>query len=401
MNDTWRTPLLVIAAGCVIAMMGFGTRSSFGFFLEPMINVTGWSRETFSLAMAIQNLIWGLAMPVAGALADKYGPMRVIMIGSLLYGMGILGMANYDSAVSLHIFGGLITGLGVAFTSFSIAMAAIARVVGPERRSLALGLGTAAGSMGQVVFSPLALMWINAYGWYDALMIQAALMLLILPIAFILPNNTKAKGELESNQSLADALSEARNHHGFILLTFGFFVCGFQLGFITIHLPSYINSLGLDYGVAATSLALIGGFNIVGSLLAGAAGQRWSKRKGLSFIYLSRGIVIVGLLLLPKTELLIYIFAATMGFTWLSTVPLTSAIIAQVFGLKYMATLFGVVFFSHQLGSFIGIWLGGKFFDETGSYNIVWWLGAMLGFGAAFIHWLIDERPLERLSIVK
>ena len=196
MNDTWRTPLLVIAAGCVIAMMSFGTRSSFGFFLEPMINVNGWSRETFSLAMAIQNLIWGLAMPVAGALADKYGPMRVIMIGSLLYGMGILGMANYESAVSLHIFGGLITGLGVAFTSFSIAMAAIARVVGPERRSLALGLGTAAGSMGQVVFSPLALMWINAYGWYDALVIQAALMLLILPIAFILPNNTKAKGEL-------------------------------------------------------------------------------------------------------------------------------------------------------------------------------------------------------------
>ena len=399
MTANWRSPIIIISCGCLIAMFSFGTRSMFGFFLEPMTEVHGWSRESFSLAMAVQNLIWGLAVPVAGAVADKCGPMRVLMLGAVLYSLGIAGMANSGTAVSLNLFGGFLTGMGVAFTSFSIAMAAIARVVSPERRSLALGLGTAAGSLGQVIFSPLALLWIHSYGWHDALYLHALVVLFILPLAFALPSNVEAKGEVSSNQSLTEALREAKAHHGFMLLTIGFFVCGFQLGFITIHLPPYVKDLGLDAEVAAIGLALIGGFNIIGSLASGYVGQRWSKKKSLSFIYLFRSLLIGGLMLLPKTETTLYVFTASMGFLWLSTVPLTSGIIAQVFGLRYMATLFGVVFLSHQLGSFLGIWLGGMFFDSTGSYELVWWLAATLGVGAALVHWPIDEQPVPRLNL--
>ncbi|MEE3000229.1 MAG: MFS transporter [Pseudomonadota bacterium] len=401
MSISWRSPFLVIAAGCLIAMIGFGTRSIFGFFLEPMTDANNWSREAYSLAMAIQNLLWGLTVPIAGAIADKYGPMRVLMVGSVLYALGIFGMAGSQGVMSLYLFGGLLVGIGVAFTSFSIAMAAIARVVSPERRSLALGLGTAASSGGQMVFSPLALHWIYSHGWHDALYVHAFVVLLVLPIAFILPSDTQAKGEVQSDQSLKEALYEAKRHYGFVLLTIGFFVCGFQLGFITIHLPPYVSDLGLDPEVAVVGLALIGGFNIVGSLLSGLAGQRWSKKKSLSFIYLTRGLLILGLLLLPKTELTLYVFSASMGLLWLSTVPLTSGIIAQVFGLRYMATLFGIVFLSHQLGSFLGIWLGGLLFDGTGSYDVVWWLGAALGLAAALVHWPIDENPLQRVRAIK
>ena len=401
MSISWRSPFLVIAAGCLIAMIGFGTRSIFGFFLEPMTDANNWSREAYSLAMAIQNLLWGLTVPIAGAIADKYGPMRVLMVGSVLYALGIFGMAGSQSVMSLYLFGGLLVGIGVAFTSFSIAMTAIARVVSPDRRSLALGLGTAASSVGQMVFSPLALHWIYSHGWHDALYVHAFVVLLILPLAFILPSDTQAKGEVQSDQSLKEALYEAKRHYGFVLLTIGFFVCGFQLGFITIHLPPYVSDLGLDPEVAVVGLALIGGFNIVGSLLSGLAGQRWSKKKSLSFIYLTRGLLILGLLLLPKTELTLYAFSASMGLLWLSTVPLTSGIIAQVFGLRYMATLFGIVFLSHQLGSFLGIWLGGLLFDGTGSYDVVWWLGAALGLAAALVHWPIDENPLQRVRAIK
>jgi predicted MFS family arabinose efflux permease len=398
---SWRTPAVVITAGCLIAIVGFGTRAIFGFFLEPMTITNGWSRETFSLAMAIQNLLWGLGVPIAGAVADKFGPMRVLMLGAVIYCLGIWGMAGAQSAMALHLFGGLLTGLGVAFTAFSIAMAAMARVVGPERRSLALGLGTAAGSLGQVVFSPLGRYWIDAYGWQPALYIMAALVLLIIPLAFALPSDTTAKGEVESDQTLLNALREAKDHSGFVLLTIGFFVCGFHVAFITVHFPAYISDLGMGAEVGAIGLALIGGFNIIGSLMSGAAGQRWSKKKTLSYIYLFRALVILGLLLSPKNEMTIYTFSATMGLLWLSTVPLTSGIVAQIFGLRYMATLFGIVFLSHQLGSFLGIWLGGRLFDTTGSYDVIWWTGVALGIGAAIVHWPIDEKPLARLSLTK
>lgn len=395
---SWRTPLMVIVAGCLIAMVGFGIRSIFGLFLEPMTVARGWDRETFALAMAIQNLLWGAGVPLAGALADKYGPSRVLALGAVVYGIGVWGMAEAESSLALHLFGGVLTGLGVAFTAFSIAMAAMARVVGPERRSLVLGLGTAAGSFGQVVFSPLGQAFINAYGWHLALLILAATSLIIIPLALLLPNDTSAKGEAASDQSIGEALREALAHRGYVLLTIGFFVCGFHVAFITVHFPAYVRDLGLAASVGAAAIALVGLFNIIGSFAAGAAGQRWSKKGGLSTIYFARSIAILALLMAPKTELTIYLFSAVMGILWLSTVPLTTGIVAQVFGVRYMATLFGVVFFSHQLGSFLGIWLGGYLYDTTGSYDGVWWAGVALGVAAAIIHLPINERPLARLA---
>ena len=398
MASSWRTPLVVIVAGCLIAMVGFGIRSIFGLFLEPMTIARGWDRETFALAMAIQNLLWGLGVPLAGAIADRYGPTRVLAIGAVIYAVGVWGMAEATSGLALHLFAGVLTGVGVAFTAFSLALAAMARVVGPERRSLALGLGTAAGSFGQVVFSPLGIIFINLYGWYPALLILAASALVIIPLALALPSSTAAKGEPATDQSLMQALSEAAAHRGYVLLTIGFFVCGFHVAFITVHFPAYVQDLGLAAEVGAASIAIIGLFNIVGSFASGAAGQRWSKKGSLATIYFARAITILVLLMAPKTAVTIYLFAGVMGLLWLSTVPLTTGIVAQVFGLRYMATLFGIVFFSHQLGSFLGIWLGGSLYDTTGSYDGIWWAGVALGVMAAVIHLPINERPLPRLA---
>jgi MFS family permease len=394
----WRTPLMVIVAGCLIAMVGFGIRSVFGLFLEPMTVDRGWDRETFGLAMAIQNLLWGIGVPIAGAIADRFGPARVIAIGAIVYMIGVWGMSQAESAMALHVFGGVLTGLGVAFTAFSLAMAAMAKVVGPERRSLALGLGTAAGSFGQVVFSPVGQGFIDAFGWESAMLILAASALVIIPLAFVLPTDTTAKGEAPSDQTFAQALAEAGAHRGYILLTVGFFVCGFHVAFITVHFPSYVRDLGLDPVVGAYALSLVGLFNIAGSFGAGMAGQRWSKKVSLSTIYFLRAIAITALLLAPKTELTIYLFAAAMGLLWLSTVPLTTGLVAQIFGVKYLATLFGFVFLSHQLGSFLGIWLGGYLYDTVGSYDGVWWAGVALGVLAAIIHLPINEKPLARLA---
>jgi MFS family permease len=395
----WRTPLVVLAAGCLIAMVGFGVRSVFGLFLEPMTVTRGWDRETFALAMALQNLLWGAALPVAGALADRYGPPRVLAFGTLVYAAGVWGMAEAESSLALHLFGGILTGVGVAFTAFSLVMAAMARVVGPERRSLALGLGTAAGSFGQVVFSPLGQGFIGAFGWQPALLILAATTLVIIPLAFALPGGAAAKGEAPSDQTIAEALREAAGHRGFALLSLGFFVCGFHVAFITVHFPAYVMDLGLAAEVGAYSIAIVGLFNIFGSFMSGAAGQRWSKKCGLSVIYFARAIAITALLLAPKTELTMYLFSAAMGILWLSTVPLTTGIVAQVFGVRYMATLFGIVFFSHQIGSFLGIWLGGYLFDTTGSYDPIWWAGVVLGLLAAVVHLPINERPMARLAV--
>ena len=394
----WRTPLVVILAGCLIAMIGCGVRSVFGLFLEPMTVTHGWDRSTFGLAMAIQNLLWGIGVPIAGAIADRYGPARVLAVGALVYAAGVWGMASTSSVLGLHMFGGVLTGLGVAFTAFSLAMAAMAKVVGPERRSFALGLGTAAGSFGQVVFSPIGQSFIHQFGWQPALGYLALSALLIIPLAFMLPNIQAGKGEVLYKQSLPQALREATGHRGFVLLTVGFFVCGFHVAFITVHFPAYVSDMGLDPTVGATALALVGFFNIVGSFGAGMFGQRWSKKVGLAWIYFLRSIVIVGLLLAPKTDTTIYLFAASMGLLWLSTVPLTTGIVAQVFGVRYMATLFGVVFLSHQLGSFAGVWLGGYLYDTVGSYDGVWWAGVALGLLAAAIHIAIDEKPLARLA---
>ena len=394
----WRSPTAIIIAGCLIAMVNFGIRSSFGLFLSPLTIDHGWTRQEYGLALAIQNLLWGFGSPLAGALAEKYGTPRVLAAGAVLYALGVLGMSQSSSILMFDLAAGLITGLGIAFTSFGIAIAAMARVVSPAQRSLALGLGTAAGSLGQVLFSPLAQSMIGTNGPYGALIVLAVCSLVILPLAFLMPQDANVKSATGTDQSISAALTEAFGHRGYLLLTAGFFVCGFQLAFITVHFPVYVKDLGLDVRVGAMALMLIGLFNIAGSILSGMAGQRWSKRYGLSLIYFARSVATVALLYAPKTQTTILLFAAAFGLLWLSTVPLTSGLIAQVFGMRYMGTLYGFVFLSHQVGSFLGVWLGGLIYDRTGSYDLLWWLSIALGIFATVVHLPINETPLARLT---
>ena len=391
----------VIASACLISLIGFGIRASFGLYLEPMTVANGWSRETFSLAMAIQNLLWGVGVPVAGAIADRFGTAKVIALGAVIYAVGVAGMAMSGSGVALHLTGGVLVGVGVAFCSFSLVLAAMARIIGPERRSLALGLGTAAGSLGQVVFSPINQALIDSYGWYDSLIIMSFVSLVLIPLAFSLRGSSGSRGEPASNQGLGNALGEAMSHRSYLLLTAGFFVCGFHVAFITVHFPTYVTDLGLPARAGAYALSIVGLFNILGSLMSGAFGQRYSKKIGLSAIYFTRALIILGLLMAPASELTIYLFAASMGLLWLSTVPLTTGIVAQIFGLKFMATLFGIVFLSHQVGSFIGVWLGGVLYDRTGSYDAMWWAGVAFGVFAAIVHLPINDSPLHRLRLAR
>ena len=394
----WRSPTVVIIAACLIAMIGFGTRSTFGLYLEPMTVTNGWSREVFALALAIQNLMWGIGVPIAGALSDRFGPTRVIALGAVVYAVGVYGMSVSDTGSVFYFTGGILTGLGVAFTAFSLAMAAMAKVVSADRRSFVLGLGTAAGSFGQVIFSPVSQGFISSFGWQQALVLQACIAFLLIPLAMVLPAQPAGGNANESDQSLRGALGEAISHRGFVLLTAGFFVCGFHVAFITVHFPAYVKDLGLSATVGAWALAIIGVFNIAGSFLSGILGQRYSKKNTLSFIYLARAVVICALMLMPKTPTTVYLFSAFMGILWLSTVPLTTGIVAQVFGVRYLATLFGVVFLSHQLGSFLGVWLGGRLYDSSGSYDAMWWAGVLFGVIAAIVHWPINEKPLARLN---
>ena len=400
MSSSWRSPLVVIAAGCVIAMIGFGVRSVFGLFQEPVTLYHGWNREVFALALAVQNLLWGLGVPVAGMIADRFGPSRVIIFGAIVYAFGIWAMSVVESGTMFVLAAGVLVGLGVAFTAFSLALASMARVVATERRSFVLGLGTAAGSFGQFVFSPNAQFAISLFEWQGALIVLAAASLVMIPLAIMLPAPSAAVDEPAHEQGMREAIVEAGRHSGYVLLTLGFFVCGFQIAFITVHFPAFVTGSGFDATVAAWSLGLVGIFNIAGCLLAGVVGQRWSKRYSLSVIYFLRAVLIVALMLVPRTETTIYLFAGCMGLVWLATVPLTSGIVAQVFGTRYMATLFGIVFFSHQAGSFIGVWLGGRLFDATGSYDVIWWISAVLGLLACLVHLPINERPLARLAVV-
>ncbi len=392
----WRTTLFVIAAGCLLALLSFGLRSSFGLFLDPMSSAFGWGREVFAIAIALQNLLWGLAQPVAGAFADRYGSGRVLTIGALIYAAGLFIMANASTPGMLTLSAGVLVGLGVAGASFAIVLAAFTRRVSPEKRSWALGIGTAAGSAGQFFVVPLGQSFISAYGWSMALTIFGFMALLMVPCAAALTGRPDTRQD--AKQSIRAALGEAFAHPSYNYLTAGFFVCGFHVAFIQTHLPAYITDMGLQAGLAAWALALVGGGNIIGAYTSGVLGGRFSKKYLLSALYFARAVVIALFILLPISEASVLAFSLAIGLLWLSTVPLTSGLVAQFFGTQHMAMLFGIVFFSHQVGAFLGVWMGGYLFDETGSYDVVWWISVALGLLAAAIHWPIREQGVARLA---
>lgn len=391
-------PALVIAAGCVIAALTFGPRSAMGFFQLPMLAEKGWDRSTFGLAMAIQNLAWGLGVPFFGAIADRFGTWRVLALSGVIYASGLVMMAFAEAPVWLHLGGGLLVGLAIASGSFGIVLAAFARHVPAEKRSFVFGIGTAAGSAGMFIFAPLSQGLIDAVGWHQALIVMAAAMLTIPFLAIPLAGNSRsgAAARAELDQTVGDALREAFAHQSYLLLTAGFFVCGFQVAFITAHFPAYVRDIGIDARYAVIALALIGFFNIIGSLASGVIGQRYSKPYFLAFIYIGRSIAVTAFLLLPQSPASVILFAVVMGLLWLSTVPPTNALVAIMFGTRHLGLLGGIVFLSHQIGSFLGVWLGGYLYDIHGSYDGVWWLGVALGLFAAIVHWPIAERPVSR-----
>ena len=388
----------IIAASALLAI-NFGFRSSLGLFLKPVSESFGYGREIFAFSLALQNLFWGLFQPLAGAIADKYGTAKVIILGSILYALGLYITATADGFIDLHLGAGILIGMGIAGTGLGVVLPAMARMVRPEKRAFALGIGTAAGSAGQFLLIPVAREFLVAYGWQMALVIMAigSLSMILFTPVFKGDKKTDTKTDDESEQNLREALREASKHFHYWLLIAGFFVCGFQLAFITVHMPSYLADKGFDSSVAATSLSIIGLCNIVGSLTAGHLSGIYSKKWILAFIYGARSIVIVLFLVFPISLFSVYAFSFATGFLWLATVPPTSGLVAQMFGLKYMGTLYGIVFLNHQIGSFTGVWLGGYLFDTTGSYNQVWWWAAIIAAITAIIHVFIDERPVERL----
>jgi len=394
-------PTFIVVTGCLVAMVNYGVRSSFGLFTAPISSAHEWPREIFSFAMALQNLLWGAATPVVGALADRYGAARVLMAGAIVYAAGTAIMAFADSPVVFNIGGGVLAGIGVAASSFGIVMAALGRIVPPERRSWAFGIATASGSLGQFVFAPLSGAFISAFGWPQTLIILALSTLLIIPLALPLlgyNGGSSRPAATERDLTMGEAIRHAFRHRSYILLISGFFVCGFQLAFITVHLPPYLAEHGISKEMAGLAVGGIGLFNVAGSYFSGMIGSRPHKRIPLSLIYVLRSLAIAMFILLPVTTGSIFMFTASMGFLWLSTVPLTMGLVTVMFGTRYMATLYGFVFFSHQLGSFLGVWLGGRLYDNFGTYTPVWWTAIALGIFAGLVHLPIRERMAPRFA---
>jgi predicted MFS family arabinose efflux permease len=391
----WRTPTLVLVACGTILTLSFGIRAGFGLFLTPITHELGWGRTTFALALAVQNLMWGATQPFAGMVADKWGAGRVVVGGALLYCAGLALMGLSHSPAVFTIAAGMLVGTGLSGLAFSTVAGVLGKVYPPEKRSMALGISAAAGSFGQFVFLPVAQSLITHIGWRGALLALSAIGLLMVPLASAMVVR-QAKVAHVFQQSVGEALREARRHRGFVLLTLGFFVCGFQVVFIGVHLPAYLIDKGFAASVGVTALALVGLGNIFGTYLTGWLGGHMPKRWILSFIYFARAVAIALFIWTPLTTFTVYTFAAVMGVLWLSTVPPTNGIVAQVFGARYLAMLSGITFFSHQIGSFLGAWLGGTVFDTTGSYDLVWYLSIALGIAAGLIHLPIDEREIKR-----
>jgi predicted MFS family arabinose efflux permease len=395
--DGWRTPAIVFLTACLLLFLSFGTRATFGLYLQPVSGDLGWGREIFGLSIAIQNIVVGLAQPFTSAIADRYGTGRTIVAGGLCYAAGLALMAHASTPMDAYLGIGVLVGLGLSGTSFAIAFGAVSRVVSTEKRALALGMVGSIGSIGQFAMVPLGQAFLSAYGWSTLLLILSLVILVTLPVAGVLKGKPQDHG---APQSLGEALREASGHRGYRLLICGFFVCGFHVAYIGTHLPAYVVDRGLSPQYGAWALGLVGLFNIIGSAMAGVLGGRLSKRYLLSSLYFGRALLFTAFLIVPMTEVTVLCFGAIMGLMWLSTVPLTSALVAQIFGPRYMATLFGIVFFSHQIGAFLGAWLGGYVFDLTGSYTIVWWVAAALGVMSGILHLPINEKPLPRVAAV-
>ena len=407
-------------------MVGFGPRATLGFFLTPMSTANGWGREVFALSVAIQTLLYGAAQPFSGAIADRFGTVRVIIAGTLLYAAGIFMMAHASTPETLFLSSGVLIGFGLSGCSFNLVISSFGKLLPESWRSLAFGAGTASGSFGQFLFSPLAVGLIDTVGWRTTLEIFAGLLLLIVPLAFAIatprsdaPAQTSVRslrqGELtsprglrqpdsetapsvEQIQTYKQALAEALGHRSYILLVLGFFTCGFQLGFVTLHLPAYLIDRGLSAQVGGWTLGVIGLFNIVGAMLSGWLGGRMPKRFILAVIYFARALAVVFLVTMPASPAVALIYGAVTGLLWLSSVPPTAGLVAVMFGTRWMAMLFGIAFFSHQVGGFLGVYLGGLLYEQTGSYDIVWWLGVLFGVLSAVINLPIVERPVARLA---
>ncbi len=394
---SWRTPIVILACGCLIAVIGFGARFGLAFLLTPISSAHGWGREVFSLALAIQMLLWGALQPLTGAVADRFGPVFILSAGTLVYALGLATMAYSTTPAMLYLTAGVLVGFGLAGSSFTIVLGAFARLMPPNWRSLAFGAGTAAGSLGQFVFSPLAVALISAYGWESMLAIFALLVLLIAPLSLSLVVPRPAPIS-RRQQSLREALIEAFGHRSYVLLTLGYFTCGFQTFFIGVHLPTYLIDRGLPVQIGGWALAVIGLFNIVGSIGSGWLGDMMPRRFILAAIYAARSVAIAVYIVSPTSAAGTLIFAAVMGLLWLSTVPPTSSLVAIMFGARWLSMLLGVSFLCHQLGGFLGVWLGGFLFDITGSYDIVWWIAILLGLFSALINLPISEKPVPRIA---
>ena len=399
----WRTPAVVVACGCLIAMISFGPRSSLGFFLTPLSQTNHWGRDVFAFAVAIQNLLWGIGQPFAGGIADRFGTNRVLCLGAALYALGLAIMARSTTPEELSLSAGVLIGLGLSGCSFNIVLGAFGKLLPEKWRSLAFGAGTAAGSFGQFLYSPIAVALMDNFGWQQALLIFAGVTLLILPLSLALATPVAPFGETTSTtrsaqptQSARQAFAEAFGHRSYVLLVIGFFTCGFQLAFITVHLPAYLIDRGLSVEVGGWTLAVIGMFNIVGSLGSGWLSTRMPKRYLLSSIYFTRAAAIVAYITIPASPTSTLVFGAVTGLMWLSTVPPTSALVAVMFGTRWLAMLFGFAFFSHQVGGFLGVLIGGIAFERTGSYDLVWWLSVLFGVLSAVINLPIVEKPVAR-----
>jgi MFS family permease len=398
---TWRTPAVILTCGCLVALISFGPRSTFGFFLTPMTEANGWGRDVFALAMAIEMLLWGASQPFAGALADRFGATWVLIGGALLYIAGTVWMAYAQTPLEFHLAAGVLIGLGLGGCSFGIVIGAFGKLLPTSWRTLGFGMGTAAGSFGQFLFSPIAVALIHTAGWQTTLLIFGAILLTIMPLCLVLsaPRWPTAQQQPAPAQSVAEALAEALGHRSYVLLVIGYFTCGFQLFFVTVHLPAYLVDRGLPASIGGWTIAVIGLFNIIGSISSGWLSGLMPKRYLLSAIYFSRSVAIMVFILLPPDPVATLVFGAVIGLLWLSTIPPTSALVALMFGPRWLTMLLGIAFFNHQVGGFLGVWLGGVLFERTGSYDVIWWLSILLGVFSAVINLPIVERPVARPAV--